>query len=51
MIFGPWLIFTPMKPIKLKKENFAKRVVVQAQKKSVRYVALFLFLILTAMQG
>jgi hypothetical protein len=51
MLFGPQLLFTPMKPIKLKKETLAKKIVVASQSKASRYIALFAFFLLTAVNG
>jgi hypothetical protein len=51
MAVGPFFVFTPIKPIKLKKETLLKKIATVARKKSSRTIVFVLFCVLTAMQG
>jgi hypothetical protein len=51
MGIGPAFVFTPVKPIKLKKETFFKKIAAAARKKSSRFVVFFVFVVLTMLQG
>jgi hypothetical protein len=51
LAFGPFFVFSPVKPIKLKKQTFLKTLATVARKKSTRHVTFFIFCALTALQA
>jgi hypothetical protein len=51
LAFGPFFVFSPVKPIKLKKQTFLKTLATVARKKSTRHVTFAIFCALTALQG